>query len=212
MRRPIRVAVADDHPVYRRGVKRALESHPDVEVVGEAADGREALALIEKASPEVALLDLRMPELDGRAVLAALKRAGSETRVIFLSGFLDAPLVHDALAAGAAGYISKEAEDEELCRAVLDAAHEETVVSPQLHGSLVEYVARQGSSGAAELSERELEALKLVAEGRTIAEIGAALHLAESTVKTYLRRAYGKLDASKEADAVAEAMRRGLLR
>jgi two-component system nitrate/nitrite response regulator NarL len=209
-RATVSVVVADDHPVYRKGVIRALGEHSSIEIVGEAADGRAALALIRARTPQVALLDVRMPELDGPEVLAQLQSERLETRVVFLSAFVEGAMVHEVLTRGASGYVSKDASEEELCEAVLDAAEGSTVVSARLQGGVLDHL-RNRSERAGALSGREREILTLIASGETAPSIAARLHLSEATVKTYLRRAYEKLGVSTQAAAVAEALRRGTI-
>ena len=206
----VSVVVADDHPVYRRGVVRALEAHSQIEIVGEASDGRDALALIRARVPDVVLLDVRMPELDGPEVLAKITAEGLASRVVFLSAFVEGAMVHGALRNGAAGYVSKDASEEELCEAVLEASTGGTVVSARLQGAVVEHVRHRDDDGAS-LSAREQQILTLIAAGESAPSIATQLHLSESTVKTYLRRVYEKLGVSTQAAAVAEAMRRGAI-
>lgn len=206
----IEVVVADDHPVYRKGVTRAIGSHEQLDLRGEASNGRDALTLIRAMAPDVALLDVRMPEMTGPQVLDAIKEEGLPTRVVFLSAFVEGAMVHDALSRGASGYISKDASEEELCEAVLEAAEGETVVSARLQGDVVKHVRNRTERDSA-LSEREREILSLVAGGATGPAIAGELHLSEATVKTYLRRTYEKLGVQTQAAAVAEAFRRGII-
>lgn len=209
-RQAITVVVADDHPVYRKGVIRALDGHDGIEIVGEAADGRDAIALIRAKTPDVALLDVRMPQLDGPGVLEVIGDEELPSRVVFLSAFVEGAMVHDALRKGASGYVSKDASEEELCEAVLEAASGRTVVSARLQGDVVDHVRNRTDSGGS-LSEREREILGLIASGETAPSIARRLHLSEATVKTYLRRVYEKLGVATQAAAVAEALRRGAI-
>lgn len=208
--RPIRVVVADDHPMYRRSVAAAITDHPQLQLVGEAATGTLALEQIAVHSPDLALLDLRMPDLDGFAVLAALTIAEGSPRVLFLSAFGDSATVHRALEAGAAGFLSKDADEQEICSAIVAVVREgQTVVSAQLQQGVLARIRQQGASNR--LSARECQILQGVAAGQQLAEIGVQLSLSPSTVKTYLHRAYDKLGVSDRAAAVAEAFKRGLL-
>jgi two-component system nitrate/nitrite response regulator NarL len=203
------MVVAEDHPVYRIGLRRALDDGDGIEVVGEARDGRQALALVRGKHPDVALVDVRMPELDGMAIVQAATAEGLPTRIVLLSAFLEGAMVHRALEAGAAGYLSKEEDEASLIDAVLRAARGETVVSASLKGAALEYVRRRASSKL--LSGREAEVLQLIAAGKPDAEIAGELGLGTETVHTYKKRLYAKLEVNGAAAAVAAAMRRGLL-
>jgi two-component system, NarL family, nitrate/nitrite response regulator NarL len=206
----VRVVVAEDHPVYRTGLRRALDDAAEIEVVGEARDGAQALALVRGKRPDVALVDVRMPEPDGLAIVETMAAEGLPTRIVLLSAFLDGALVHNALSAGAAGYLSKEEDESSLVNAVLGAARGETVVSEGLKGAALEHV--RGRATSRLLSSREAEVLDLLAAGRHNAEIANDLGVSAETVHTYKKRLYTKLDVSGAAAAVAAAMRRGLLK
>lgn len=206
------MVVADDHPVYRDGITRAIRERPDLELVGEAGGGREALELIAAQTPDVALLDFRMPDLDGQAVLSALVRDRSPVRVVFLSANTEPAIVFAALAAGATGYLSKDANRSAICDAIAAAARGETVLSPDLQTGLAGQIRLHAGQGdRIVLSPREREVLALTAQGRSAREIATQLFLAPTTVKTHLQNLYEKLGVSDRAAAVAEAMRRGLL-
>lgn len=207
----VRVLVADGHPLYRDGVARAVKARPELELVGVAADGRHALEEIERLSPDVAVVDVRMRELDGEEVLNAVRRDGIETRVLFLSAQVDSETVYRAVAAGASGYLSKEAGARELCEALAAVARGEIVLSPEIQSGLVAEIQRHAElDGESPLSERERQVLALIAEGLSTSDIGSRLHLSPATVKSHLHTLYEKLDVSERAAAVAEAMRRGL--
>lgn len=208
--RKVRVVVGDDHPMYRRSVAATITDHAELELVGEAADGRAAIESVRETKPDVALLDLRMPAMDGFEVLAVLRNAKEPTHVVFLSAFGDSATVHRALESGASGFLSKDADEREICEAVLRVArHDQTVVSPQLQQAVFDRIRQQGAGER--LSAREREILTGIAAGKPLAQLGQELSLSPATVKTYLHRAYDKLGVSDRAAAVAEAMRRGLL-
>jgi len=208
----VRVFVADDHPIYREGIVRAIKERPDLELVGEAADGREALAAIKELTPDVAILDIRMPELEGPQVLNAIKRDGVETEVLFLSAFMESELAYKTVAEGAKGYISKESSRQEICDAVVIVARGGTALAPEVQAGLaVQIQARERDAGRPGLTARENQVLGMIAEGLSAPEIGRRIHLSPTTVKTHLRTLYEKLGVSDRAAAVAEAMRRGLL-
>jgi two-component system nitrate/nitrite response regulator NarL len=203
--------VADDHPLFRRAIVRAVVEHPRLEIVGEASNGADALAQVRAREPDVAVLDVRMPGLEGPEVLAELTAEGSRTRVLLLSAYTDGQLVYDALAAGAAGYLSKDADENEITAGIVAAAEGETVVSLDLNAEVLGRIRRQTTRGTPMLSAREREILTLAADGRSGPEIGRELGLKPATVKTYFERIYEKLDVSDRAAAVASAIRLGLL-
>ncbi len=208
----VRVLIADDHPLYRDGVARAIKGRPELELVGTAADGREALDAIRRLAPDVALIDVRMPGLDGPGVLRAVQREGADTRVILLSASVESETVYDALAAGARGYLSKESGADEIADALAAVSRGETVLAAEVQSALATQIQRQAQgAGQPGLSAREHEVLRLIAEGRSTPEIGRLLHLSPATVKGHLQTLYDKLGVSERAAAVAEGMRRGLL-
>jgi two-component system nitrate/nitrite response regulator NarL len=208
----VSVLIADDHPVYRDGLVRAVRGWPELEVSGEAADGRSTLEAIRRDSPDVALVDLRLPDIDGIAVASAVKRDGLPTRVLILSAYGDDELVHRALEVGAAGYIGKDARRDEIAKAVLQASRGETVLPVAAASAIAREIRSRAGSSAAELTAREQEVLVLLGEGLSAPDIAARLELSTATVKTHLARLYDKLGVSDRAAAVAEAMRSGLLR
>ncbi len=207
----VSVLVADDHPLYREAIVRAVGERPDLELAGEAKDGRAALGAIRELRPDVAVVDLRMPELDGVQVAAAVHRDGLPTRVLLLSAFHEAPLVFAAVAAGAAGYLSKDASRRRIQEAILGVARGETVLDPEAQAGLAAEVRARGRPDRPALTDREMEVLRHVAAGRGAPEIAGLLFLAPATVKGHLQSVYEKLGVSERAAAVAEAMRRGLI-
>jgi two-component system, NarL family, nitrate/nitrite response regulator NarL len=207
----VRVVVGEDHPLFRDGLVRALTSSGVVDVVAEADDGIAALALIKTHLPHVALLDFRMPGMDGAKVAAAVRRAGLRTRVLLLSAHDESAIVFQALAEGAAGFLNKEATKNEIIKGVLDCAKGRDVVSPALAVGLAGEIRRRGEAQETVLTAREREVLNFIAQGHTVPAIAAELYLAPSTVKTHVQRLYEKLGVGDRAAAVAAAMRRGLL-
>lgn len=209
--RRVRVVVGDDHPVYREGIVRALNNSGRTEVVEAVADGHAALAAIREHQPDVALLDYKMPGLDGIAVAHAVSRDGLPTRVLLLSATTDGPVVYRAIQDGAAGYLSKEADRDEIVAAVVACSRGEKVLPPELVTSLATQVHRQAQYQGPMLSEREHEILRLIADGKTVPEMAKDLFLAQTTIKTHIRRLYEKLGVSDRGAAVAYAMRNQLL-
>jgi two-component system, NarL family, nitrate/nitrite response regulator NarL len=209
---PTTVVIADDHPLYRAGLVDAIAEDPGLDLLAACAGGREAVERIVALEPEIALLDLRMRDLDGIAVLDELAEAGCATRVVFLSAYEDGEVVHRALSAGAVGYLSKETDRLEICEAIRAAAGGELVASPTLPGALVQYLQRASAAPPQpRLGEREREVLRLTAEGLSGPEIAAELGIGATTVKTYMQRVYRKLDVADRAAMVAKALRLGLL-
>ena len=211
MTRKVRVVVGDDHPMFREGVVRALVTSGEVDVVAEADDGTTALELIKSHQPDVALLDYRMPGMDGAQVAAAVRRDELSTRVLLVSAHDESAIVYHALAEGAAGFLPKESSRTEIVNAVLNCAKGRDVISPELAAGLAGEIRRRAEPAAPALSARELEVLKLIANGLTIPAIAQRLFLAPSTVKTHVQRLYEKLGVGDRAAAVAEAMRSRLL-
>ncbi|ADT96835.1 MULTISPECIES: response regulator [Mycolicibacterium] len=207
----VRVVVGDDHPMFRDGVVRALQSSGAIDVVAEADDGTAALAAIREHRPAVALLDYRMPGMDGAEVAAAVQRGALPTRVLLISAHDESAIVYRALADGAAGFLPKESTRNELITAVLDCAKGRDVVAPSLAAGLAGEIRRRAEPEGPALSPREREVLVLIAAGSTIPAMARELFLAPSTVKTHVQRLYEKLGVSDRGAAVAEAMRRKLL-
>ena len=209
--RAISVVVADNHPLYRAGLVEVIGERADLELVAVCCGGAEALEQIRAHAPDTALLDLRMADLDGIAVVNALVRSRSRTRVVILSAYDDGESVHAALSAGAAGYLTKDTDREEICDALTAAVNGDAVVSPSLSAVLFEHMRRQAAPAPPKLGEREAEVMRLTAEGLSSIEIGRALGIAPATVKTHLQRVYGKLEVTDRASMVATAFRMGLL-
>jgi two-component system, NarL family, nitrate/nitrite response regulator NarL len=203
--------VVDDHPLYRDGVVSALRHRAEIEVIGQASTGRQALEMIREVGPDVVVLDFELPDLNGLAIARALRQEGLPARALFLSAYYDRGIAYDALAAGASGFLSKNTGGMEIGDAVLAVARGETVLGGDVQAALAHEIRRSGDRDDVGLSERETEVLRLVASGLSAPEIGRRLHLGTTTVKTHLQRAYEKLGVAERAAAVAEAMRRNLL-
>ncbi|MEV0409108.1 response regulator transcription factor [Actinoallomurus sp. NPDC050550] len=205
---PIRLLIADDHPVVRDGLSGMFARDPGFEVLGEAGDGAEAIRLAQVLRPDVILMDLRMPGMDGLTAITELARRGITARVLVLTTYDTDSYVLPAIEAGATGYLLKDAPRDELLRAVRAAAHGQSVLSPSVATRLMSRVREPGTKP---LSRRELEILELVAAGTTNRDAAAKLLISEATVKTHLVNIYAKLGVGDRAAAVAEAFNRGLL-
>ncbi|GAA0599482.1 response regulator [Actinomadura livida] len=205
----LRIIVVDDHTVMRAGLVALLASEPAIEIVGEAGDGREAIALAARLRPDVALLDLRMPVLDGVAATTEIVAGPAGTRVLVLTTYDTDAEIERAIEAGAIGYLLKDTTRDELVAAIHSAARGETVLAPRVAERLV---ARMRRPAQVTLTAREVDVLRAVADGLSNAEIGRRLVIAEATVKTHLLRVFAKLDVSDRTHAVVVAMDRGLLR
>ncbi len=205
---PIKLLIADDHPVVRDGLSAMFEREPGFEVLGEASDGAEAIRLAQSLAPDVILMDLRMPGMDGLTAITELARRRVPARVLVLTTYDTDSYVLPAIEAGATGYMLKDAPRAELVRAVRAAAQGQAVLSPAVTARLM---SRVRTPGTGPLSQRELEVLELVAGGATNREAAARLFITEATVKTHLLNIYAKLGVGDRAAAVAEAFNRGLL-
>ncbi|MFD8569757.1 response regulator [Streptomyces sp. NPDC057694] len=205
----IRILLADDHPVVREGLRAMLDAEPDLTVVAEASNGPRAEALAAELAPDIVLMDLRMPGGDGVESIVRMTAAGLPCRTIVLTTYETDRDILRAVEAGAAGYLLKDLARAELAGAVRAAARGETVLAPSVAARLVDQL--RTNPERPRLSERETAVLRLVADGCTNAEIGRRLHVAESTVKTHLLRAFGKLGVDDRTAAVTSAMRFGLL-
>ncbi|MGZ0212732.1 MAG: response regulator [Actinomycetales bacterium] len=204
----IRVVVADDHPIVRSGIVGLLGSADDIEVVGEASDGAEAVALATQLSPDVVLMDLRMPGLGGAEATAQLVAARPEVRVLILTTYESDENILTAIEAGASGYLLKAAPQDEILAGLRSVARGEVALAPSIAALLV---TRMREPAKVSLTERETQVLALVAEGNSNRAIAAALFLSEATVKTHLIHVFEKLDVRDRTRAVTKAMELGLL-
>ncbi|WP_327661104.1 MULTISPECIES: response regulator transcription factor [unclassified Streptomyces] len=204
----LRVVVVDDHTVMRAGVVALLAPEPGIEVVGEADDGRPGVALVEDLRPDVALLDLRMPGLDGVAATERIVAGPSRTRVLILTTYDTDTEIERAVEAGAIGYLLKDTTREQLVDAIRSAARGETVLAPRVAQKLVAKLRRPTQTA---LTAREVDVLTAVADGLSNPDIAKRLVIGEATVKTHLLRIFAKLDVSDRTRAVVVAMERGVL-
>jgi DNA-binding NarL/FixJ family response regulator len=204
----IRVLLVDDHPVVRTGIRGMLDGEPDIQVVGEAASGTEAVTATRALVPDLVLMDLRMPDGDGVGATGRILALAPHTRVVVLTTYESDADILRAVEAGAAGYLLKDCSRADLLTAIRLAARGETVLAPSVATRLVRRMREPAGGG---LSPREVEVLRLVARGLSNGEIGRALHISEATVKTHLLRTFGKLGVSDRTAAVTTALAAGLL-
>jgi DNA-binding NarL/FixJ family response regulator len=205
----IRILIADDHSVVRQGLKMFLALDPELEVVGEAADGAEAVRLAQDLRPDVVLMDLLMPGMDGTAATAAIRAALPDTEVVALTSVLEDASVVGAVRAGAIGYLLKNTEADVLRRAIKAAAAGQVQLSPEAAARLMREVRAPDSPEV--LSERETEVLRLLAQGHANKQIGSALHIGEKTVKTHVSHILAKLSVQSRTQAALYAVRIGLV-
>jgi len=207
----ISVLLVDDHPVVREGIRGMLGTEADLAVVGEAASGPEAVALVAALSPDVVLMDLRMPGGDGVAATERITAEYPGVHVLVLTTYDTDSDILRAVEAGATGYLLKDTPRAALADAIRAAARGETVLTGRVAGKLLTGMRQRAEPPAVALSPRETEVLRLAADGLTNAAIGRALHISQTTVKTHLMRVYEKLGVGDRTAAVSQAIRRGLL-
>jgi DNA-binding NarL/FixJ family response regulator len=206
---PIRLLIADDHPVVRDGLRAMLATQPDMELVGEAATGAEAVTQARAMRPDVVLMDLQMPGLDGPGAIATLREQAPEIQVLVLTTYGTDADITRAIDAGATGYLLKDAPREQLFSAIRSAARGESVLSPSV---ATRVLGRMRAPAQEALSPRELEILQAVARGLSNKEIGRQLYVSEATVKTHLLRVFSKLGVDDRTAAVTVALERGIIR
>jgi two-component system NarL family response regulator len=202
----IRILVADDHPILREGLVALINRQAGMKVVAEAADGCEAVALFSRVVPDIAVIDLRMPAMNGIETLTAIRKTDPQARLIILTSFASDEDIYRALRAGARGYLVKDAPAEELVKCLRTVHEGGTFIPPAIASKLAERV------GTAELTAREREVLALVAKGKGNREIGSSLDVTEGTIKVHVNNILNKLGVASRTEAVNIAVRRGLVR
>lgn len=205
---PIRILIADDHPVVREGLAGMLSSQPDLLVVGTAENGHEAVTLADQYQPDVLLMDLRMPKMDGVQAIEAIRQKRPSAAILILTTYDSDTDIVRAVAAGATGYLLKDTPREELFRAIRAANRGESVLAPTVASRLM---TRMRTPVEEPLSSREIEVLQLVARGQSNQEIGRALHISTATVKTHLLHIFAKLGVTDRTAAVTVALEKGIL-
>ncbi len=214
---PITVVIVDDHSVVRQGVRAFLETHPDIRVVGEAASGAEAVRLAMRYAPDVMLMDLVMPGMDGVAATRQVKRVSPRTQIIVLTSYHEDEHIFPAIRAGALSYLLKDVQPEELATAVRKAAQGEAILHPRVAARLIQelHAAQPHRPSTpppfADLTERELEVLRLIAQGLSNADIAARLVISERTVKSHVSNILSKLHLADRTQAAVYAWKQGLM-
>jgi DNA-binding NarL/FixJ family response regulator len=207
--RRVKILVCDDHPVVRSGLRGMINSQPDLEVVAEAAEGSEALSLTDRFKPDVVLMDLRMPGMDGVTATAGIKARHPDTNVLILTTYdTDADILR-ALEKGATGFLLKDEREDRIFDAIREAARGRSALAPGVASRLVE---RLRGDADAHVSDREIEILMLVAQGQSNREIARELHISDSTVKAHMLHIFDKLGVTDRTAAVTTAVRRGIIR
>lgn len=207
----ISVLLADDHPVVRQGLRTFLELQDDLELAGEAADGAEAVARAEELLPDVVLMDLVMPELDGVEAIRRIRASSPATKVIVLTSFAEDDKIFPAIKAGAAGYLLKDVEPRDLAEAIRRVHRGEALLHPAVAGRLMREFAEKGEADAEALTERELDVLRLIARGLPNKLIARELVISEKTVKTHVSNILAKLHLADRTQAALYAVRRRLV-
>ena len=208
----IRVVVVDDHEIVRRGILAILEGDSEFQVVGEARDGQEALRIVRETRPDVALVDVRLPEFSGIELCYHIQREAPGTRVLILTGYLDSNVVRECIRAGAGGYVLKDVASTDLRRSIRELVRGESPVDPRAARMMIHWLQEGPEADTPDhFTLREIEILRLIAEGLTNRDISERLCLSENTVKSYIQDLYQKLDAHNRIEAVMRATKWGLL-
>ncbi|MBD1859333.1 response regulator transcription factor [Leptolyngbya sp. FACHB-1624] len=202
---PIRVLIADDHAIFRQGLATIINRDPEMNVIAQAENGEQAIALFEEHQPDVTLMDLRMPEVEGVAAIAAICAIAKSARIIVLTTYDSDEDIYRGLQAGAKGYLLKETEPDELLNAIRTVHRGQQYIPPDVGAKLAQRLSNP------ELSERELEVLRSLSQGMSNAEIATALSIGEGTVKSHVNRILNKLDVGDRTQAVIVAVKRGIV-
>jgi len=209
----IKLLIVDDHPVVREGIGAMLKREPDFKIVGEASNGLEAVEQARELSPDVILMDLRMPEMDGVEAITRIKEAKPEVKFIILTTYSDDEYIFKGIAAGARAYLLKDAPREELFKAIRAVYRGESLIQPVVASRVLDKLAElsRKNPGAETLSEREVEVLRLMAKGVSNSNIAEELSITQSTVKTHITSIFQKLNVTTRTEAVTTALKRGII-
>ena len=212
---PIKILIADDHPVVREGLIAMIRREPDFMVVGEATNGLEAVNKAKELKPDVILMDLRMPEMDGVEAIRQVSMAEPNTKFIILTTYSDDEYIFRGIEVGARAYLLKDAPREDLFKAIRAVHRGESLIQPVVASKVLDRFAelsRRAQAPAGALSEREIEVLRLMAKGDANKEIAAQLHITDSTVKTHISNIFQKLNAKDRTEAVMQAVKKGIIK
>ncbi len=209
----IKILIVDDHPVVREGIGSMLKREPDFKIVGEATNGLEAIEKVRELSPDVVLMDLRMPEMDGVEAISRIKEERPEIKFIILTTYSDDEYIFKGIAAGARAYLLKDAPREELFKAIRAVSRGESLIQPVVASKVLDRLAElsKKTPSAETLSEREIEVLRLMASGVSNRDIADQLSITQSTVKTHITSIFQKLNVTTRTEAVTTALRKGVI-
>jgi len=209
----IKILIVDDHPVVREGIGSMLKREPDFKIVGEASNGLEAIEKVRELIPDVVLMDLRMPELDGVEAITRIRAEKPEVKFIILTTYSDDEYIFKGLAAGARAYLLKDAPRDQLFKAIRAVSQGESLIQPVVASRVLDKLAElsKKSPSSETLSEREIEVLGLMAKGASNKDIGDQLSITQSTVKTHITSIFQKLNVATRTEAVTTALRRGII-
>ena len=205
----VKLVIVDDHRVVRSGVKALIETEPGLEVIGEAGDGREAVTKVKAQQPDVVLMDLVMPEMDGVEATKELTKLSPAPEILILTSFSEEERIIQAIKAGASGYLIKDASPDELVQAIEDVYHGESTLDPKVAGTVLRSVQNEPEDSAEELTDREIEVLELLAEGLPNEDIAEKLYISERTVRSHVSNILGKLDLANRTQAALYAVKNG---